>query len=69
MSQSSNALPNAAGQRPVSPQEQDLLLRLYREIGISAVAAALQIGEDAARQSRISAQIKLNKDRGIEQAA
>ena len=33
-------------QRPVPPQTQDardLLARLYREIGISAVAAALEI--------------------------
>ena len=33
-------------QRPVAPQTQDareLLARLYREIGISAVAAALQV--------------------------
>jgi hypothetical protein len=42
--------------RSTSVEERDLLSRLYREIGISAVAAALQIREEAPSQRRISAQ-------------
>lgn len=41
--------------RPVAEkikEARDLLSRLYREIGISAVAAALEIGKDIERPAR-----------------
>ncbi len=37
-------------------EPHDLLSRLYREIGISAVAAALQISEEAPRIERQAAE-------------
>ncbi len=51
-----------------SETQRDLLARLYREIGISAVAAALSIGRPAPRQQRISA-AKLLEKRADESAA
>ena len=50
-------------QRPVTPQTQDardLLARLYREIGISAVAAALQITEKKEEPRSISQDIPIS---------
>jgi hypothetical protein len=46
---------------PRSVEERDLLSRLYREIGISAVAAALEVGDNTPRQRRIPAQKLLDK--------
>ncbi len=44
-----------------SEHERDLLSRLYREIGISAVAAALEVQVGAVKTRRISAQNLLDK--------
>jgi len=46
--------------RPAAEQirdARDLLTRLYREIGISAVAAALEVGKDRQHVSRPSAAV------------
>ena len=42
-------------------RELDLLARLYREIGISAVAAALEVQVGATKSERISAQKLFDK--------
>jgi hypothetical protein len=56
-------------QPPVASSELDMLTRLYREIGISAVAAALAVAESAPRQSRISAQKLIDDQRRVNLAA
>jgi hypothetical protein len=56
-------------QSPVASPELDMLTRLYREIGISAVAAALAVAEGTPRQSRISAQKLIDDQRRVNLAA
>ena len=53
----------ASQQPPAQSRELDILARLYREIGISAVAAALAVAEGTPRQSRISAQKLIDNNR------
>lgn len=47
--------------------QRELLARLYREIGISAVAAALAAGQPTARPRRVSAAPLM--DRGTSESA
>ena len=56
-------------QPAVASQELDILARLDREIGISAVAAALAVAEGTPRKSRISAQKLIDNSRSESLAA
>ena len=63
---------NEARQTPALEQirdVRDLLTRLYREVGISAVAAALEVGKDKAPAYRPPAAVLQNPPEKHEQAA
>ena len=47
----SNLLVSEFGESPLPSPQHDLLARLYREIGVSAVAAALEVVNEASNGS------------------
>jgi hypothetical protein len=47
----SNLLVSEFGESPLPNPQHDLLARLYREIGVSAVAAALEVVNEASNGS------------------